>query len=38
MLIAQAFSPSRRLARRVAHKWKGWMRLRIEPELVGGQK
>ena len=26
--------PSRRLAARVAHKWKGWMRLRTNPELL----
>lgn len=38
LLIAQAFGPSRRLGQRVAHKWKGWMRLRTNPELVGGKK
>jgi glycosyltransferase involved in cell wall biosynthesis len=28
----------KRLGRRIAHKWKGWMRLRMNPELVAGQK
>ena len=28
----------KRLGRRIGHKWKGWMRLRINAELVAGQK
>jgi glycosyltransferase involved in cell wall biosynthesis len=28
----------RLLGRRIGHKWKGWMRLRTNPELVAGQK
>ncbi len=38
LLVAQKFDPTRRLGQRVAHKWKGWMRLRINPELIAGQK
>jgi hypothetical protein len=28
----------KRLGRRIAHKWKGWMRLRTNPELVPEQR
>jgi GT2 family glycosyltransferase len=38
LLVAQAMRHSRHLGQRVAHKWKGWMRLRINPELITGQK
>lgn len=32
--LAALGGPWRGLAERIAHKWKGWMRLRAEPELV----
>jgi glycosyltransferase involved in cell wall biosynthesis len=38
LLVAQAVGPTRRLGERVTHKWKGWMRLRTNPELLPGQK
>jgi glycosyltransferase involved in cell wall biosynthesis len=28
----------KQFARRVSHKWKGWMRMRTNPELIDGQK
>jgi len=35
LLVIEALgAPGRRLGRRLAHKWKGWMRLRTNPELV----
>lgn len=35
LLVIQALgAPSRRLSGRIAHKWKGWTRLRTNPELV----
>ena len=36
LLIIQALGgvPGRRLGNRMAHKWKGWMRMRTNPELV----
>jgi glycosyltransferase involved in cell wall biosynthesis len=35
LLVIQALgSPGRRVGGRIAHKWKGWMRLRTNPELV----
>jgi glycosyltransferase involved in cell wall biosynthesis len=35
LLMIQALgSPGRRVGGRIAHKWKGWMRLRTNPELV----
>ena len=35
LLVLQALgSPGRRVGDRIAHKWKGWMRLRTNPELV----
>jgi glycosyltransferase involved in cell wall biosynthesis len=35
LLVIQALgSPGRRIGGRIAHKWKGWMRLRTNPELV----
>lgn len=34
LLRLQGLGPSRAVGERVAHKWKGWMRLRSEPELV----
>jgi len=37
LLLAQALTPTRRLAQRVSHKWQGWMRMRTNPELVAGQ-
>jgi GT2 family glycosyltransferase len=30
--------PRKRLGWRIAHKWKGWMRMRTNPELVAGQE
>jgi glycosyltransferase involved in cell wall biosynthesis len=30
--------PGKRLGRRISHKWKGWMRMRTNPELVPTQK
>jgi glycosyltransferase involved in cell wall biosynthesis len=36
LLVAQAMRCGQHLGQRVAHKWKGWMRLRINPELVVG--
>jgi hypothetical protein len=38
LLFAQAIPLTRRLGERIAHKWKGWMRLRINAELIAGQK
>jgi hypothetical protein len=36
LLAAQAMGrPGRLLGGRLAHKWKGWMRMRTNPELVG---
>jgi hypothetical protein len=35
LLVVQALgSPGRGVGGRIAHKWKGWMRLRTNPELV----
>ena len=35
LLVIEALgSPGRRVGGRIAHKWKGWMRLRTNPELV----
>jgi hypothetical protein len=35
LLMAQALgAPGRRVGRRLTNKWKGWMRLRTNPELV----
>lgn len=35
LLVMQALGrPGRRIGGRIAHKWKGWMRLRTNPELV----
>ena len=35
LLVVRALgSPGRRVGGRIAHKWKGWMRLRTNPELV----
>ena len=35
LLVMQAFGgPSRRVANRIANKWKGWMRLKINPEVT----
>jgi glycosyltransferase involved in cell wall biosynthesis len=35
LLVVEALgAPGRRFGRRLAHKWKGWMRLRTNPELV----
>jgi glycosyltransferase involved in cell wall biosynthesis len=33
-LLLQAVPLTRRLGERIAHKWKGWMRLRINAELI----
>ena len=38
LLIMQAMPTFRRFGERVAHKWKGWMRLRINAELIAEQK
>lgn len=39
ILTVQALGEhGKRLGRRVGHKWKGWMRLRSNPELVAGEK
>jgi len=39
ILLLQALGdPGKRLGRRLSHKWKGWMRMRTNPELVAGQK
>ena len=36
LLVLQALgAPGRQLGTRITHKWKGWMRLRTNPELVG---
>jgi hypothetical protein len=35
LLLQAPGSPVRRIGRRVSHKWKGWARLRTNPELVG---
>jgi GT2 family glycosyltransferase len=36
LLIVQAIgTPGRNIVARLTHKWKGWMRLRRNPELVG---
>jgi glycosyltransferase involved in cell wall biosynthesis len=35
LLVIQALgAPGRHVGKRLAHKWKGWMRLRTNPELV----
>jgi glycosyltransferase involved in cell wall biosynthesis len=35
LLVIEALgAPGRRFGRRLAHKWKGWMRLRTNPELI----
>lgn len=35
LLVLQALgTPGRRIGGRISHKWKGWMRLRTNPELV----
>jgi glycosyltransferase involved in cell wall biosynthesis len=36
LLLQAPGTPARGLAGRVAHKWKGWARLRTNPELVSG--
>jgi hypothetical protein len=39
LLTVQAIGgPLERVSQRVAHKWKGWMRMRTNPELVTGQE
>jgi hypothetical protein len=37
-LLLQAMPLTGRLGERIAHKWKGWMRLHINPELISGHK
>jgi hypothetical protein len=34
LILQKLGSPGRRIGGRITHKWKGWMRLRSEPELV----
>jgi hypothetical protein len=37
ILMLQALGePGKRLGRRIGHKWKGWTRMRTNPELVAG--
>ncbi len=38
LALQAAGEQGKRLGRRIGHKWKGWMRLRTNPELVAGQK
>lgn len=36
LLVIQALgAPGRRVGTRIAHKWKGWVRMRTNPELLG---
>ena len=38
LMLQSAGNQGERLGRRLGHKWKGWMRMRTDPELIVGQK